>query len=85
MLFFVSQRLPNKVDLLMIVKEMRKQRVAMVQTRDQYILLHRAVRRLFHDRLALIDDHPYANVGTDGVPLGGNEGQNGFSSSAGAL
>lgn len=47
-------RLPERVDLLVIVKEMRRQRVAMVQTRDQYILLHRAVRRLFHDRLALI-------------------------------
>ncbi|KAF2350207.1 PTP type protein phosphatase [Trinorchestia longiramus] len=63
-------RLPDSVDLLAMVKEMRRQRVAMVQTRDQYVLLHRAVRHLFKDRLALIDEHPYANICLDGSPLG---------------
>ncbi|XP_047737222.1 uncharacterized protein LOC108680035 isoform X2 [Hyalella azteca] len=63
-------RLPDCVDLLTMVKDMRRQRVAMVQTRDQYMLLHRALRHLFTDRLALIDEHPYANIAVDGSPLG---------------
>jgi protein tyrosine phosphatase len=33
------------------VKEMRKQRIAMVQTVDQYMLCHRAVRELFLEQL----------------------------------
>lgn len=48
---------------------MRRQRVAMVQTREQYILLHRAVRELFKERLKVIDAHPYENIATDGTPL----------------
>lgn len=48
---------------------MRVQRVAMVQTKEQYTLLHQAVKELFRDRLNLIDSHPYENVSTDGNPL----------------
>ncbi len=36
------------------VKEMRKQRIAMVQTVDQYMLCHRAVRELFLEQLRYI-------------------------------
>ena len=43
--------------------------MAMVQTREQYILLHRAVRELFKERLKVIDAHPYENIATDGTPL----------------
>lgn len=43
--------------------------MAMVQTREQYILLHRAVRELFKERLKVIDAHPYENIATDGMPL----------------
>ena len=49
---------------------MRGQRVAMVQTVDQYILVHRAVKELFLEQLKIIDSHPYENVDDDGQPLG---------------
>ncbi|XP_063851164.1 tyrosine-protein phosphatase non-receptor type 12-like isoform X2 [Scylla paramamosain] len=62
-------RLSENLDLFGLVKEMRRQRVAMVQTREQYILLHRAVRELFKERLKVIDAHPYENIATDGTPL----------------
>ncbi|XP_050721216.1 tyrosine-protein phosphatase non-receptor type 12-like isoform X2 [Eriocheir sinensis] len=42
---------------------------AMVQTREQYILLHRAVRELFKERLKVIAAHPYENIPTDSKPL----------------
>lgn len=48
---------------------MRRQRIAMVQTKDQYILVHRAVRELFEEQLKIIDSHPYANVDINGLPL----------------
>ena len=41
----------------------------MVQTVDQYILVHRAVRELFLEQLRVIDSHPYENVDDDGNPL----------------
>ena len=50
---------------------MRRQRIAMVQTVDQYILVHRAVRELFLEQLRVIDSHPYENVDDDGNPLCG--------------
>ncbi|XP_045621473.2 uncharacterized protein [Procambarus clarkii] len=62
-------RLTENLDLFGLVKDMRRQRVAMVQTREQYILLHRAVRELFKERLKVIDAHPYENIATDGTPL----------------
>lgn len=62
-------RLTENLNLFGLVKEMRRQRVAMVQTREQYILLHRAVRELFKERLKVIDAHPYENIATDGTPL----------------
>ncbi|KAK4290754.1 hypothetical protein Pmani_036369 [Petrolisthes manimaculis] len=62
-------RLTENLNLFGLVKDMRRQRVAMVQTREQYILLHRAVRELFRERLKVIDAHPYENIATDGTPL----------------
>lgn len=41
----------------------------MVQTKDQYILVHRAVKELFQEQLKIIDAHPYANVDQNGLPL----------------
>ena len=45
---------------------MRRQRIAMVQTKDQYMLVHRAVRQLFADQLRVIEAHPYANLDSAG-------------------
>ena len=50
---------------------MRRQRIAMVQTVDQYMLCHRAVRELFLEQLRVIDVQ-YENVGNDGRPLVGD-------------
>jgi len=41
----------------------------MVQTKDQYVLVHRAVKELFEEQLRIIDSHPYANVDHNGLPL----------------
>ncbi|KAK7074493.1 hypothetical protein SK128_001335, partial [Halocaridina rubra] len=62
-------RLTENLNLFDLVKDMRRQRVAIVQTREQYMLLHRAVRELFKERLRVIDAHPYENIATDGTPL----------------
>ena len=43
----------------------------MVQTVDQYVLVHRAVKELFLEQLRVIDAHPYENVDDDGRPLCG--------------
>jgi len=48
---------------------MRKQRIAMVQTKEQYILVHQAVRELFREQLRMIDSHPYENIDANGMPL----------------
>ncbi|CAG7721392.1 unnamed protein product [Allacma fusca] len=62
-------RLTSEFSLFVLVREMRKQRIAMVQTKDQYILVHRAVKELFQEQLKIIDSHPYANVDENGLPL----------------
>ncbi len=62
-------KLTADFSLFELVKDMRRQRVAMVQTADQYILVHRAVRELFLEQLRVIDAHPYENVDGDGNPL----------------
>ena len=62
-------KLAPSFSLYNLVKEMRRQRIAMVQTVDQYMLCHRAVRELFLEQLRVIDSHPYENVGNDGRPL----------------
>ena len=62
-------KLTSDFSLYDLVRDMRKQRVAMVQTVDQYILVHRAVKELFLEQLRVIDDHPYENVDDDGHPI----------------
>ena len=52
---------------------MRRQRIAMVQTLEQYILVHRAVKELFLEQMRVIDSHPYENVDDDGHPLVDNK------------
>lgn len=39
----------------------------MVQTKEQYVLVHQAVRELFKEQLCMIDSHPYENVDTNGL------------------
>ena len=63
------QKLTSDFSLFELVQDMRRQRIAMVQTVDQYILVHRAVRELFLEQLRVIDSHPYENVDDEGNPL----------------
>ncbi|XP_034239838.1 formin-like protein 20 isoform X2 [Thrips palmi] len=60
-------KLTKDFSLHTLVREMRRQRVAMVQTTEQYILVHRAVRELFKEQLRVIDSHPYENIDLDGA------------------
>ncbi|XP_043232412.1 mediator of DNA damage checkpoint protein 1-like [Amphibalanus amphitrite] len=62
-------KLTPTFSLFDLVAEMRRQRIAMVQTKDQYMLVHRAVRQLFADQLRVIESHPYANVDSAGKVL----------------
>lgn len=55
-------KLDSSFDLCNIISEMRQQRMAMVQTLEQYILCHRAVAALFIKQLELIDNHVYENL-----------------------
>jgi len=50
-------KLDNDFSLCRIIGDMRQQRMAMVQTIEQYILCHRAVAALFIEQLQLIDGH----------------------------
>lgn len=65
----VFQKLTSDFSLFHLVREMRRQRIAMVQTKDQYIMVHRAVKELFEEQLKIIDSHPYANVDVLGLPI----------------
>ncbi len=62
-------KLTSDFNLFNLVRDMRKQRIAMVQTLEQYVLVHRAVKELFLEQLRVIDSHPYENVDDDGHPL----------------
>jgi hypothetical protein len=66
-------KLTSDFSLYNLVRDMRRQRIAMVQTVDQYILVHRAVRELFLEQMRVIDSHPYENVDDDGHPLCGKD------------
>jgi len=68
-IFFNFQKLTPDFSLFNLVREMRRQRIAMVQTKDQYILVHRAVKELFQEQLKIIEAHPYANVDHNGLPI----------------
>ncbi|XP_023227592.1 putative uncharacterized protein DDB_G0282133 [Centruroides sculpturatus] len=62
-------KLTEFFNLYEIISKMRKQRIAMVQTKEQYILVHRAVAALFEHQLELIDNHIYENLDENGHPL----------------
>ncbi|XP_059471049.1 tyrosine-protein phosphatase non-receptor type 12-like isoform X2 [Neocloeon triangulifer] len=66
-------KLTADFSLFKLVRDMRKQRIAMVQTKDQYVLVHRAVRELFQEQLRMIDAHPYENVDLHGLPIAREE------------
>lgn len=59
-------KLDQSFSLHQVITDMRLQRVAMVQTLDQYILCHRAVAALFKQQLRIIDDHIYENLNEEG-------------------
>ncbi|XP_023236807.1 uncharacterized protein DDB_G0283357-like isoform X1 [Centruroides sculpturatus] len=62
-------KLTKSFSLYEIAAEMRRQRVAMVQTKEQYYLVHRAVTAMFEQQLRVIDSHTYENLDEDGEPL----------------
>lgn len=62
-------KLSESFSLYQIIREMRMQRVAMVQTKEQYVLVHRVVAALFEQQLRIIDSHTYENLDEDGEPL----------------
>ncbi|KAG1679861.1 Leucine-rich repeats and immunoglobulin-like domains protein 3 [Nymphon striatum] len=64
------RKLLSMFSLYKMVAEMRYQRVAMVQTKEQYMLVHRAVATLFQQQLCIIDSHPYQNINRLGQPIG---------------
>ena len=66
-------KLTSDFSLYNLVRDMRKQRIAMVQTLEQYVLVHRAVKELFLEQMRVIDSHPYENVDDDGHPLVDNK------------
>lgn len=63
-------KLRDDFSLFDIISDMRRQRIAMVQTVEQYMLCYKAVATLFEQHLKLIDSHTYENVDDDGEPLG---------------
>ncbi|XP_066996547.2 uncharacterized protein [Anabrus simplex] len=62
-------KLTKDFSLFKLVRDMRRQRIAMVQTKEQYILVHHAVKELFCEQLRMIDSHPYENIDVNGMPL----------------
>ena len=62
-------KLDADFSLYKIIYEMRKQRIAMVQTLEQYMLCYKAVAALFEQQLKIIDAHTYENLDEDGEPL----------------
>ncbi|GIY37360.1 tyrosine-protein phosphatase non-receptor type 12 [Caerostris darwini] len=62
-------KLSEDFSLFQIALELRRQRIAMIQTKEQYILAHKAIAALFEQQLNVIDCHIYVNVDGDGEPL----------------
>ncbi|XP_014258567.1 uncharacterized protein LOC106672013 isoform X2 [Cimex lectularius] len=73
-------KLTNNFSLLALIREMRKQRIAMVQTKEQYVLVHQAVRELFKEQLCMIDSHPYENIDTNGLMVISDEDEHVYDS-----
>ncbi|XP_015918846.2 uncharacterized protein [Parasteatoda tepidariorum] len=62
-------KLSKSFNLFNVIADMRRQRIAMVQTKEQYVLVHKAVSSLFEQQLRVIDNHTYENLDEDGEPL----------------
>lgn len=62
-------KLKSDFSLYSIIRDMRMQRIAMVQTLEQYMLCFKAVAALFQQQLKIIDSHTYENLDQDGEPL----------------
>ncbi|GFY77422.1 tyrosine-protein phosphatase non-receptor type 12 [Trichonephila inaurata madagascariensis] len=62
-------KLTKNFNLFNVIADMRRQRIAMVQTKEQYVLVHKAVSSLFEQQLRVIDSHTYENLDEDGEPL----------------
>ncbi|CAH1784459.1 unnamed protein product [Owenia fusiformis] len=58
-------KLTADFDIFDILSEMRKQRLAFVQAKDQYELVNRAVAELFERHLLLMDKHLYENMNVE--------------------
>ncbi|XP_064632277.1 tyrosine-protein phosphatase non-receptor type 12-like isoform X3 [Lineus longissimus] len=61
-----SGALTEDFNIKNIILEMRKQRPSIVQSKDQYILVHQAIAELFERHLSMIKDHLYENVMLEG-------------------
>lgn len=55
-------KLASNFSIFEIIAEMRRQRMAIVQSQEQYVFVHDAVAELFKRQLELIDTHIYDNV-----------------------
>lgn len=62
-------KLKSDFSLYSIIRDMRMQRIAMVQTLEQYMLCFKAVAALFQQQLKIIDSHTYENLDQHGEPL----------------
>lgn len=62
-------KLKSDFSLYSIIRDMRMQRIAMVQTLEQYMLCFKAVAALFQQQLKIIDTHTYENLDQHGEPL----------------
>lgn len=62
-------KLKSDFSLYSIIRDMRMQRIAMVQTLEQYMLCFKAVAALFQQQLKIIDSHTYENLDQYGEPL----------------
>ncbi|ESO11686.1 hypothetical protein HELRODRAFT_108932 [Helobdella robusta] len=54
-------KITEKFNLYDVIVEMRKQRMAIVQTQEQYQYVHEAVAKLFREKLQAIESHYYGN------------------------
>lgn len=57
-----SGKLTEDFKLYDVIAEMRRQRMAIVQSLEQYVFVHEAIAELFKRQLELISKHPYENM-----------------------